>query len=175
MLLTGLLNAIDHALYLVCHDDIVIMARTAEALSSVITPERGAGVGERTFLGPTAPLNKAEIEDIKDLETYRENRASHRPCAYPVRTWHTLVRWRNGCRAVHPEHDDLKTFIDGSRWVAERYAAYYRNDVIAALHDTMLDGSPTQHSEVTEGRVLLRRILRDFAPLAADQLPTSNA
>ncbi len=217
MLLTGLPNALDDAQYLVCHDDIIVMARTPEARSSMIialadffagqcqagsltmeqrsiadgepfewlgyafdpsrvnTPERGISVGERSFLGLAARLNKAENEDIKDLETYRENRASHRPCAYPVRTWHALNRWRSGCRAVHPEHEDLKTFIDGSRWVAVRYARHYRNDLIVTLHDAIFDDGPTQHSEVAEDRNLLRSILRDFPPLAADQLPTSNA
>ncbi|MBO9445731.1 hypothetical protein [Ruegeria sp. R14_0] len=211
MLLAGLPNALDDARYLVCHDDIIILARTPEARSSMILalvdffagqcragsltmdtrltvdgepfewlgyafdpsrvkhPEGGIGVGDRSFSSLAARLNTAEIEDLRDLEKYGVNRASAQTCGFPIRTWHTLRQWRSGCRAVHPGHEDLAVFVEGSRWVAERYAAHFQNRNVSQMHDAIFEEETPNDGVSLEVSRRLRSILFQF-PLISSTL-----
>ncbi|MDX8348623.1 hypothetical protein SLH49_11570 [Cognatiyoonia sp. IB215446] len=206
MLLGELPNATDDARFLVCHDDIIVLARTPEARSSMIntlrdyfanhcpagsltmenklitengpfewlgyafnpaqvsSETRGIGVGDRSYNRLVGRLNRAEAQDIADLEKYGRNMASGRPCGFPLRTWHALRQWRGGCGAVHPQHEDLMELIDftGSGWVASRYAKAFRNPDVISMQEALFATNNHTGGTSQQTRLRLRRVLRDF-------------
>lgn len=132
--------------------------------ASVTKPGKGIGVADHSYFKLLKRLNLAEAEDLADLENYGNNRASNEFCVFPLRIWHTLRQWRAGQGAVHPEHEDLTSLLDGymgSQWVAARYAIAFNNPQILELHKAIFatrdnPGASTQHA-LEQLRATLKR------------------
>lgn len=206
MLIGELPNVEDDTRFLVCHDNVIVLAKTPDARrrsletltdhfahlsragsltleleietdggpfewlgyrfdpSGVNDVTKGIGVGEISYERLLGGLNRAQAEDLKDLEKYGCNRASDQPCGYPLRVWHTLRNWRGGVGAVHPQHEDLMSLVDfdGSGWLADRYAATLRNPEVLTLHQAIFTTVENPNGVAQEDRDRLNEILREF-------------